>query len=105
MVPAHGHMGLKTEGDILGGASGGPILTEDGKLVGVVSQTGGEQEQGRWGMHPHLFSALPGWAVREILAAEDEADHPRPQREWHKGALSEMDDSWKGVPGISGIEH
>jgi len=57
-------LALKTEADIEGGSSGGPIIDRAGQLVGITShgtRTGGMPS-------PHL--ALPGWIWRRIDAAQ-----------------------------------
>jgi S1-C subfamily serine protease len=60
--------------DVLGGASGGPIITEDGELVGIVSTSGGSQGEGREGLNPYPLWALPRWVIQEILQAQNDAD-------------------------------
>ena len=56
---------VDTSVQIHGGASGGPILTESGELVGIVSNT---SEGGLLtGTHPHPFRALPERILRQLL--------------------------------------
>jgi hypothetical protein len=43
-----------------GGMSGSPIVTPDGRAIGLIST--GE-------LHPLLMDSLPGWLLRPILYA------------------------------------
>jgi hypothetical protein len=56
---------VEAQEQIEGGTSGGPIITYDGKLVGIVShfsETGGACE----GLTPIPHLTLPAWAVKLI---------------------------------------
>ncbi len=58
----YGHLMVKgTAGDIVAGMSGSPILSDNGRVVGVVSITG------HW-PQAHLPSALPQWLARQLTA-------------------------------------
>ena len=60
---------LHTDEDVGGGTSGGPVVNENGELLGVVSFFGGTDGVHRSGAiaRPHL--TLPQWALRKLLAA------------------------------------
>jgi hypothetical protein len=56
-------------GEIQGGMSGSPIVTEDGSAIGVVtlsSESEGKAQEG--GPSPCLTLHLPAWLVRELRA-------------------------------------
>lgn len=56
---------IEAQEQIEGGTSGGPIVTQDGKLVGIVShfiETGGECE----GLTPRPHLVLPLWASKLV---------------------------------------
>jgi|SRR5947207_13130524 len=51
-----------------GGTSGGPVVTDSGLLLGVVSNRGGPGgEPVRTGSVPRLHVAAPGWLVRLMI--------------------------------------
>jgi S1-C subfamily serine protease len=53
---------------ILGGTSGGPVVTTDGRLIGVVSTAGGEVGQPHRDVTmPRLHLTAPGYLVRQML--------------------------------------
>jgi hypothetical protein len=56
---------VNAEGQIKGGASGGPIINELGKLVGIISNFSEDDRCSGQAPRPHL--ALPVWAVQKIL--------------------------------------
>jgi hypothetical protein len=68
-------LGVLTEREIEGGASGGPVITADGKLLAVVSswdKFSTMYHRGRtyhFGHCPRPLTALPAWAVNEIREA------------------------------------
>jgi S1-C subfamily serine protease len=63
---------LKAESSIEAGTSGGPIVDEDGRLIGIVSvASGGEETRSGSAPRPHL--ALPVWVWRRIEAADRES--------------------------------
>jgi hypothetical protein len=61
---------FEAERHIEGGASGGPIVTPDGQLLGVVSHSSEPATRGARGPFdggaPRPLIALPVWAVEEI---------------------------------------
>lgn len=59
--------------DVEGGTSGGPIVDDEGRLVGVVSSAGGVDGQSREGHMPRPHRALPGWIWHRIDAAQESA--------------------------------
>jgi hypothetical protein len=59
---------LETEEAIQGGMSGGPVVSEDGKLLGVVSQT----HENTSGPIPVAYLTLPRWVLDRIAASEAE---------------------------------
>ena len=73
---AHGLMLTFPDG-IEGGTSGAPVVTEQGQLVGLVSQAGGTEadalQKGREGYGPRPHLALPWRLIQQIQAAEHEA--------------------------------
>jgi S1-C subfamily serine protease len=60
-----GTLSLRTDQPIKGGTSGGPVVTESGELVGIVSHSGGYDctVSAPW-------LALPRWVLNKIAAAE-----------------------------------
>lgn len=68
-----GTIPIDTEEPLMSGTSGGPIVTDSGKLVGIVSTGGGgispsEEPVGKGGQGilPVIRWSLPGWLYREI---------------------------------------
>ena len=60
-ITRHGGLMVKAlAGGIQGGMSGSPILSDNGRVVGVVSITG------NW-PQAHLPSALPRWLARQLM--------------------------------------
>jgi S1-C subfamily serine protease len=58
---------FETTEAIQGGTSGGPVVTDDGRLLGVVSNAGGSPgEPETSGMIPRLYSAAPLWSVERM---------------------------------------
>jgi hypothetical protein len=57
----------KIAGDIVGGMSGTPIVTDRGFAIGIVCRSGraGEGEHDSH-MNPRLAGNLPGWLLREL---------------------------------------
>lgn len=67
---------IETETPIEGGTSGGPIVDNDGRLVGVASlcaETSGE------GMAPFASFALPSWVLRIITNASARRRRAKPR--------------------------
>jgi CBS domain-containing protein len=65
---------IVAESGIESGTSGGPVIDDTGRLVGVVSfSEGTEGEPDLEGSMPRPHLALPGWIWRRIQAAEEEA--------------------------------
>ena len=56
---------IKAREQIEGGTSGGPIVTEDGELVGIVSRSS-ESWGECFGQIPRPHLTLPAWAVNVI---------------------------------------
>jgi S1-C subfamily serine protease len=71
-VPPLATIYIEAEADIKGGTSGGPVVDEVGRLVGLVSVAGGTQGCSRDGMMPRPHLALPRWLWARIQAAERE---------------------------------
>jgi hypothetical protein len=53
---------------IEGGSSGSPMVTEQGELIGIVSNT--TDGAPSVGMHPRPHLSLPVWAMRRLQAAQ-----------------------------------
>ena len=74
---------------IVGGTSGGPVMTTDGRLLGVVSTGGGivladpadasETELGGMSSAPRVHQMAPGWLVRRMLDPRRELREMRRQ--------------------------
>jgi S1-C subfamily serine protease len=59
--------GYKTDVEITGGTSGGPIVNENGELVGVVSQGTTTEENGKFTSSAALLVlALPAWVIARV---------------------------------------
>jgi len=56
-------LSMKTEGVIKGGDSGGPVVSEDGKLIGVISHIELHRNDG---LVPILALTLPVWIIEQI---------------------------------------
>jgi S1-C subfamily serine protease len=56
-------VGLQTSEAIESGTSGGPVVDEAGRLVGVVSFSSGRPDGGHNGGIPAASAALPGWLL------------------------------------------
>ncbi|MDZ7759930.1 MAG: serine protease [Desulfovermiculus sp.] len=63
-TPGSSKMFIEAEEEIKGGTSGGPIVDESGRLVGIVSNssTGTESSE----VHPRPNLALPVWVWRKL---------------------------------------
>jgi len=62
---------IEAKEGIEGGTSGGPVVTNDGLLLGVVSTAGGPVgEPTLSGRVPRLHLAAPGWSVRTMVDPE-----------------------------------
>jgi S1-C subfamily serine protease len=61
-----GTLVLKTNQQIKGGTSGGPVVTESGELIGLVSWT---SEPGLEGIVCAPWLALPRWITNRIVAS------------------------------------
>jgi len=62
---------IETSEGIEGGTSGGPVVTDDGLLLGVSSWFGGPtDESGREGDVPRLHLIAPGWLLRKMVDPE-----------------------------------
>lgn len=53
---------------VAGGMSGSPIITSEGKAIGMVCIAGGtsDRKHTQGGPNPRLIANLPGWLLREI---------------------------------------
>jgi len=60
---------VETDEEIKGGASGGPIVTLDGELVAIVSNSSCQTGPGD-GNGPRILRALPAWIADEIVLAD-----------------------------------
>jgi S1-C subfamily serine protease len=70
-----GKVSLEMDRPIQPGTSGGPVVDETGKLVGVVSWASGRAAgEGRTGMIPVAHLALPRWVWGQIDAAQNVGD-------------------------------
>ena len=67
--PPDGRIWVDYEQPILGGASGGPVVTPDGRLLGVVSQVNEVGEGPCNGTIPLARLALPRWVLAQIEEA------------------------------------
>lgn len=65
--PPGGRIGIKTDVEIPSGTSGGPVVDDNGHLVGVVSNS---QKGGGTGQLPIVSLALPRWIWFRIDAAQ-----------------------------------
>ncbi len=64
---ANSTFGYKTDVEITGGTSGGPIVNENGELVGVVSQGTTTEENGKFYSSAALLPlALPTWVIARV---------------------------------------
>ncbi len=61
---------VEAEEDIRGGTSGGPVVTRNGHLLGVVSAAGGSQGSSREVTLPRLHLTAPAFLVRLMLDPE-----------------------------------
>jgi hypothetical protein len=66
VTDAH-NLALCPDEQIEGGTSGGPVVTDDGLLLGVVSWTGG-----RLGSIPRPHLTAPVWLARRMLGQEED---------------------------------
>jgi hypothetical protein len=59
------------------GTSGSPIVTPDGAVIGIVSNTGSRDDvMVCYGIHPRASLALPAWVLQQIQAEQDD-EHGR----------------------------
>jgi hypothetical protein len=65
--PSDGQAWLNADGPILGGASGGPVIDDTGRLLGVISWTNSE---GCFGKIPLAHLALPRWVWDRLTKGE-----------------------------------
>jgi hypothetical protein len=71
-------LAIEADEQIEGGASGGPIITESGELVGIVSQFNESHGDGKCdGMTPRPHISLPVWVCRKILGPKGGLWTPR----------------------------
>jgi len=78
--PPPGTVCIEAGGKIEGGASGGPVIDDAGRLVGVVSwssETSTGQGGGYHGQVPRPHLALPGWVWWRV-AADNREGQPCP---------------------------
>jgi hypothetical protein len=66
---------------IEGGTSGGPVVDDEGLLIGVVSNTGGSaSDTEHRGSLPVAHLALPRWILDKVLAAQKAAPTNRARK-------------------------
>lgn len=64
----HGNAHIKFHKKIIGGTSGSPIVSSEGELIGLVSNTSEEKVENRYeGTCPLIRFALPVWLIARIL--------------------------------------
>lgn len=61
---------VEADEDIRGGTSGGPVVTHNGHLLGVLSSAGGVQGSSREVTLPRLHLTVPGFLLRLMLDPE-----------------------------------
>ena len=69
-----GRVRVEYDEPIAGGTSGGPIVTPDGQLLGVVSYTGEVMDGPCDGMVPLARLALPQWVLERVKNADVQRD-------------------------------
>jgi hypothetical protein len=65
LLPLHGNVAVEFDAPIAGGTSGGPVIDNDGLLVGVISQPSETHPSTALMPRPHL--ALPVWVWNRIV--------------------------------------
>jgi S1-C subfamily serine protease len=73
--------------DIVGGTSGGPVVTDAGRLLGVVSGSGGSDGESREGYISRLTLTAPAWLVRRML---DPTWELRAMRKYQSGRAGQV---------------
>jgi S1-C subfamily serine protease len=68
--PGSASLWLHSDCRISGGTSGGPVVTDDGRLWGIISTIGtGTEEEPCQGAIPRVHLAGPAWLVRQMVSA------------------------------------
>jgi hypothetical protein len=60
-------LAIESQEDIQGGTSGGPVVTDTGLLLGIVSWAGGVDGASRTVCIPRVHLTAPGWLVRTMV--------------------------------------
>jgi S1-C subfamily serine protease len=69
--PGSASLWLHSDHRISRGTSGGPVVTEDGRLWGIISTIGtGPEEEPCQGFIPRVHLAAPVWLVRQMVTAD-----------------------------------
>lgn len=64
----HGNACIKYYKKIIGGTSGSPVVTSEGELIGLVSNSDEQKNENRYvGTCPLICFALPVWIIARIL--------------------------------------
>ncbi len=67
-APEAATLGIQADEQIEGGTSGGPVVTSDGRLLGIISNTGSAIGEMRCnGQTPRVHLAAPVWLVRRMV--------------------------------------
>jgi Trypsin-like peptidase domain len=61
---------IEARSSIEAGTSGGPVVDDAGRLIGIVSTAGGTSDETREGTMPRPHLALPAWVWRRVDAAQ-----------------------------------
>ena len=71
ICPGSASLWLHSDHRIGRGTSGGPVVTEDGRLWGIISTIGaGPEEEPCQGFIPRVHLAGPAWLVRQMVSAD-----------------------------------
>jgi S1-C subfamily serine protease len=69
-----GAVAVEFDAPIESGTSGGPVIDDNGLLVGVVSQAGAVEGQRQTGLMPRPHLALPVWIRNRIVGTAADSD-------------------------------
>jgi S1-C subfamily serine protease len=71
VTPGSASLWLHSDDRISRGTSGGPVVTQDGRLWGIISSIGaGPEEEPCQGFIPRVHLAAPAWLVRQMVSAD-----------------------------------